>query len=114
MASLLTEEQEEKKEVLSHPVFCPPLTLPDEEQQKKMAELEKRVASVMIAYYAECHTLIRFLGARQWDVDKAETMLREAIIWRKGLEPIEKYRDLVSLSLAVQLSELMKVRHSLI
>jgi hypothetical protein len=50
------------------------------------------------------------LGARQWDLDKAEAMMRDAVKWRNSLEPIDKYRDLVSLSLAVQLSVLMTVR----
>ncbi len=112
---------------LSHPIFCPPLEPVTEERREAMAELKKRMADCIIPHFADDHSYVsfgvavafsvpisslqfRFLGARQWDVDRAETMMREAVKWRKNLLPIDKYKDLVSLSLAVQLSVVMSVR----
>jgi hypothetical protein len=56
---------EPKKPLLSDPVFCPPVAPLDGEKLGKIVELKKRVESVMIPHYADKHSLIRFLGARQ-------------------------------------------------
>ena len=101
------EPSQDKAEPPSHPVFCPPVLPLTDEQQAKIAELKQRVKSIMIPFFSDEHTYTRFLGARNWDVDRAEAMLRDAIEWRKGLEPIGPYRDLVSLSMAVELSVVM-------
>jgi hypothetical protein len=107
--SKLAEEHKEQVNVLSHEVYCPERLPRTDEQEEAIAELKKRVADVMIPHFAEQWTYVRFLGARNYDLDKAETLLREAIEWRKNLRPMDdELRDLVSLAMAVQMSGMMK------
>lgn len=92
----------------SHPVYCPAIVPLTAEQEGKMDELEKRVAGEMVPFYQGRHTLQRFLAARSWDLDRAETMLRDALTWRRSLDPIvPKYVDLVSLGLHNGLMQVM-------
>lgn len=107
--SVLEEEHKEQINVLSHPVYCPEREPRTEEQQEKIDELKARVADVMIPHFDEEWTYVRFLGARNYDLEKAETLLREAIEWRKNLVPLnDELRDLISLAMAVQMSGMMK------
>ncbi len=105
------KQEEEEREVplpASHPIYCPPLVAPTEEHEQKILLLQHRLREVMIAFYDDPHTYARFLAARQWDLDRAEQMLRAAIEWRKSLPPVvPEYEDLVSLGLASELMTIM-------
>lgn len=70
--------------VASHPVYCPVPPPLSAEQDALLAQLRQRVAPVMIEHYARDPTVyVRFMRARQWSLDKAEAMLRDAITWRQ-------------------------------
>lgn len=57
-----------------------------------LAELRKRVANEEPlpgeTYFRDDETLLRFLKAREWNLDAAEKQLREAIAWRRSYKPL--------------------------
>jgi hypothetical protein len=93
----------------SHPIYCPLRPPLNDEQQDAVAQLRANVADVMTEFYAsDPTTYVRFLRARQWNVSKAELMLRNAIDWRSKLSPLEPLRNLVSLNLKTELFNMDK------
>ena len=96
------------EELLSHPVFCPPVEPMTDEQGEKIAQLREAVKDVMIPYFSDERTYFRFLTARNWELDRAETMLRDAIEWRHSLTPLDdELCNQISLAMATKLSIVM-------
>uniref|UniRef100_A0A1I8H5Z4 Thioredoxin domain-containing protein n=1 Tax=Macrostomum lignano TaxID=282301 RepID=A0A1I8H5Z4_9PLAT len=66
---------------------------PSQEQQAKLlADLRQRVAGEEPLpgedYFQDEVTLLRFLRAREWNLDAAEKQLRGAIDWRRSYKPL--------------------------
>jgi len=61
-----------------------------EEQQEKIDELRKQLgepSSVAIQGFLSDATILRFLRARSWNVQKASKMLKAAVKWRAAYKP---------------------------
>jgi hypothetical protein len=65
-------------------------TLTLEEQQQKIDELRKQLgepSSVAIQGFLSDASILRFLRARNWNVQKASKMLKGAVKWRASYKP---------------------------
>lgn len=65
-------------------------TLTLEEQQEKINELRKELgepSSVAIQGFLSDASILRFLRARNWNVQKASKMLKAAVKWRAAYKP---------------------------
>lgn len=63
-----------------------------EDQLVCLKEMQKRFSkdlSELEAKYCDIPCLIRYLIAREWDVDQSEEMLKESLKWRKEFKPHE-------------------------